>query len=134
MELGVSLSGGETRTDWRRRPLSEAQVQYALDDVRYLLELADVLSARGWQSRNRLDWAEAEYQRLLESVIARGDDEERWRRLPGLHQLNRRGLEAARRLSEWRIEQARARTGRSVRSFVTIFWSPSPSECPRPQA
>src|SRR5262249_18911243 len=39
--LGVSLSGGETRTDWRRRPLSSGQVEYALDDVRYLLDLAD---------------------------------------------------------------------------------------------
>ncbi len=31
--LGVSLPGGETRTDWRRRPLTEAQLRYALDDV-----------------------------------------------------------------------------------------------------
>lgn len=116
MELGVSLSGGETRTDWRKRPLSEAQVQYALDDVRYLLELAEVLSAR-LESRNRLDWAEAEYQRLLDSVIARGDDEERWRRLPGLHQLNRRGLEAARRLAQWRIEQARV-SNRPIRQII----------------
>jgi len=44
--LGVSLAGGETRTDWRRRPLTAAQVQYALDDVRYLLDLADHFAER----------------------------------------------------------------------------------------
>ena len=43
--LGVSLAGGETRTDWRRRPLTPAQLRYALDDVRYLLDLADLLGA-----------------------------------------------------------------------------------------
>ena len=40
--LRVSVFGGETRTDWRRRPLSPAQLRYALDDVRYLLALADL--------------------------------------------------------------------------------------------
>src|SRR5690349_14193577 len=38
--LRVSLPGSETRTDWRRRPLTTAQLRYALDDVRYLLDLA----------------------------------------------------------------------------------------------
>src|SRR3954468_16277029 len=38
--LRVSLPGSETRTDWRRRPLSPGQLRYALDDVRYLLPLA----------------------------------------------------------------------------------------------
>src|SRR5262249_40396422 len=44
--LSTSLSGSETRTDWRHRPLSPAQLKYALDDVRYLLDLADSFSAR----------------------------------------------------------------------------------------
>ena len=39
--LGISLAGSETRTDWRHRPLSAAQLNYALDDVRYLLDVAD---------------------------------------------------------------------------------------------
>ncbi len=44
--MRVAMPGGETRTDWRRRPLSPAQLRYALDDVRYLLDLADRLAAR----------------------------------------------------------------------------------------
>lgn len=115
-ELGVNLSSGETRTDWRRRPLSDAQVRYAIDDVRYLLEVADRLGER-LAAEGRTDWAEAEYQRLLEAIASRSDDEERWRRLPGLHQLSRRGLEAARRLSEWRLDQAR-RSNRPMRQVL----------------
>jgi ribonuclease D len=115
-ELGTVLPGGETRTDWRRRPLSTAQVRYACDDVAHLLDLADHMGARlaEW---GRTDWAEAEYRRLMASIDARTDDEERWRRLPGLHGLNRRGLESARRLAEWRREEAR-RQDRPIRQVL----------------
>jgi ribonuclease D len=113
--LGISLVGGETRTDWRRRPLSHAQLRYALDDVRHLLDLADDIQA-DLQRRGRAAWATAEMEGFLAGVRGR-DDEERWRRLPGLHQLNRRGLEVARRLAEWRLEMAR-RSNRPLRQVV----------------
>jgi ribonuclease D len=113
--VGVTLAGGETRTDWRRRPLSPAQLRYALDDVRYLLDAADILEAR-LDALGRRAWAETEYQALLESIRAR-DDEDRWRRLPGLHGLNRRGLEAARRLSVWRRDEAK-RANRPLRYLL----------------
>jgi ribonuclease D len=105
-EMGISLAGGETRTDWRRRPLSPAQLRYALDDVRHLLPIADRLHARmaDW---GRSHWAEAEYRDLLANVESRNNDEDRWRRLPGLGHLSRRGLEVARRLDAWRRNEAR---------------------------
>ena len=37
--LGTELAKSQTRADWSRRPLSAEQVEYALDDVRYLLPL-----------------------------------------------------------------------------------------------
>lgn len=113
--LRITVTGGETRTDWRRRPLSPAQLRYALDDVRHLLDLADRLAARlaEW---DRTDWAEAEFAASVRAIADRGDAE-RWRRLPGLHQLSRRGLEAARRLAEWRIDEAR-RSNRPLRQVL----------------
>ena len=113
--VGVHLAGGETRTDWRRRPLSEAQVRYALDDVRHLLPLADRLEKR-LDGLGRLDWAEQEYRALIRRVESR-DDDDRWRRLPGLHHLNRRGLEVARRMADWRRDEAK-RVDRPLRQVL----------------
>ncbi len=113
--LGISLAGSETRTDWRQRPLSTAQLHYALDDVRYLLDLADHISERLTQL-GRLDWATAEFDDFIESVARRAADD-RWRRLPGLHSLSRRSLEMARRLAEWRENEAR-RQNRPLRQVL----------------
>ncbi len=113
--LGITLSGSETRTDWRHRPLTPAQLHYALDDVRYLLDLADRFTAKLAQL-GRSDWAEAEFEEFIESIARRGD-EDRWRRLPGLHLLGRRSLEMARRLSEWREDEAR-RQNRPLRQVL----------------
>jgi ribonuclease D len=113
--LEISLGGNETRTDWRHRPLSAAQLQYALDDVRYLLELADHFASR-LEQLNRLEWARTEFEEMIESVARRSADD-RWRRLPGLQSLSRRSLEMARQLAEWREDEAR-RHNRPVRSLL----------------
>jgi ribonuclease D len=113
--LRISLPGSETRTDWRRRPLTAAQLRYALDDVRHLLDLADHLQAE-LKQLGRSGWAEAEFADFLATIENRAD-QERWRRLPGLHQLSRRGLEAARRLAEWREDEAR-RQNRPLRQVM----------------
>jgi ribonuclease D len=107
--VGVTLAGSETRTDWRRRPLSEAQVEYALLDV------ADHLQDRlvRW---DRVAWAEDEFSAFIESVRRRVE-EDRWRRLPGAGTLGRRSLEIARRLYDWRVEEARA-TNRPIRQVM----------------
>lgn len=44
--LQVDLNKGSTLSDWKKRPLSDAQRDYAADDVRYLHALADALRAR----------------------------------------------------------------------------------------
>ncbi len=38
-ELGHKLDKTQTRTNWHARPLTEEQIQYAIDDVRYLAPL-----------------------------------------------------------------------------------------------
>src|SRR5262249_46844228 len=65
---------------------------------------------------SRTSWADAEFDDLVGS-IARRAEEDRWRRLPGLHQLGRRGLEMARRLAAWREDEAR-RQNRPMRQVM----------------
>ena len=134
--LGISLAGSETRTDWRHRPLSAAQLNYALDDVRHLLDLADHFIGRLAQL-SRTAWAEAEIADFIESIAQRAD-EDRWRRLPGLHQLSRRSLEMARRLAEWREDEAR-RQNRPLRQVVrddllVAIAKRQPRNSPRPRS
>lgn len=72
---GVALAKGETRSDWMRRPLSAAQLEYAADDVAHLFELHDVLTAK-LDALGRRDWLEADMARTVELAVA--DDLERW--------------------------------------------------------
>jgi ribonuclease D len=113
--VGESVFGGETRTDWRRRPLTPAQLRYAMDDVRFLLPLADRFH-RELRDLGREAWAEREFADLIGDIENRYD-EDRWRKLSGLHHLNRRSLEVARRLHDWRQSEAR-RQNRPIRQVL----------------
>jgi ribonuclease D len=114
--LGVFVAKGETLTEWRDRPLSDRQVRYAFDDVRYLLPLWQELSRRLGEL-GRSDWAREEFTRLCETVIPSEPDGERWRKLRGIGSLDRRALAVVRELSRWR-DQVAAETDRPVRTIV----------------
>ncbi len=53
--LDVELGKAQTRSDWRRRPLSEAQIRYACEDVAHLLPLHERLRQR-LAALGRSDW------------------------------------------------------------------------------
>jgi ribonuclease D len=97
----------ETRTDWRRRPLSQRQIQYALDDARYLSALRHKLHAR-LEELGRLAWMEEEmeaWQQAVEASLA----EERWRRVSGISGLDPRNQAIVRELWRWRESVAERR-------------------------
>ena len=79
--LGVGLAKTETRTDWTQRPLTDAQVRYALDDVRYLAELRQklILRAEGLGTRAWLDEEMKKYDDP--GWYANPDPQEAWRRI-----------------------------------------------------
>ena len=114
--VGVHLSKGETLTEWRKRPLTPAQIRYAFDDVRYLLPAWLKLSAK-LEKLGRLEWAREEFARLTIAAAPEEPDTERWRKLRGLGSLDRRRLAAVRELFRWREEMAE-RTNRPARVFL----------------
>ena len=100
--LGEKIHGGESFTDWRKRPLTPVQLKYAADDVRYLLAMREKLLARAEKMKRR-SWVEAECERLVHDVLR---EEERWR-VSGSARLSRRQLAVLRELWRWRDRSAR---------------------------
>lgn len=72
---GVILPKGETRSDWLRRPLSPAQLEYAADDVRHLFELHDHLDRRLGEL-DRREWLAEDASRTVHN--AENEAPERW--------------------------------------------------------
>ena len=105
---GVVLEKGHARTDWCRRPLSEAQLAYAADDVRYLLQVWRKLDAE-LTMRGRRSWLDAELDGLLDRATYEIDDRAQWRRIKARTKLKPRALAVLRELAAWREHEARTR-------------------------
>ena len=105
--LGEVLTKGETRTDWRKRPLTKAQLDYAALDVLHLPKLVDLLTEQ-LQEKGRLGWLEDELQRRQRQLIAT-QEQEGWYRLSAVQSLNGKQLGIVRELWHWRDERARTK-------------------------
>lgn len=103
--LGVELAKSHTRTDWSRRPLSTEQVHYALDDVRHLLPLRDILGER-LDALGRTGWLREELAALEDPAAWGTDPEQAWRRVRGLAGLDPGRIALARSLGAWRERRA----------------------------
>jgi ribonuclease D len=106
--VGVQLDKLETLTDWTARPLTDAQIDYSLEDVRYLPDLrrhlGDRLSALG-----RAGWEREEGARLeADSTYRPPDPREFYVRLKASG-LSAASLGVLREVAAWREEAARLR-------------------------
>jgi ribonuclease D len=105
--LGHVTQKGETRTDWRRRPLSERQIEYALADVDHLALLRERLGQR-LDRLKRTAWCAGEIADWLADIRhAQGRD--RWRKVSGSSGMPPRGLAVVRELWAWREREAERR-------------------------
>lgn len=78
--LRQEVDKGSRFTDWARRPLSEAQLVYALGDVTHLAALYPKLRDR-LQKDGRLEWVMAEMGDLTDPALYDTDPEKAWKRL-----------------------------------------------------
>ncbi|HEY6023141.1 MAG TPA: ribonuclease D [Pseudolabrys sp.] len=77
---GDTLDKSHRFTDWTRRPLSDAQIAYALSDVTHLRDVYLALAA-DLEKRGRSNWVEAEMDVLTSPDTYRADPERAWERL-----------------------------------------------------
>lgn len=103
--FGVELAKSHTRADWTRRPLPAAALEYAAEDVEYLLPAYEVLTER-LRKLDRLHWAEEDSAFLLQPALYKGDFRHAVDRLKGAKNLRGRTRAAAARLASWREREA----------------------------
>lgn len=105
--LDIDLPKTETRTNWLKRPLDHSQVDYALDDVRYLRALRVLLLARIIDPHVK-SWLDEEMQNLsMPEMYDPVDDQTRFLKIKGSGSLNRRGLAILQELAAFREQEAR---------------------------
>lgn len=106
---GTALAKAETLIDWSQRPLRPEQLEYALDDVRYLFPVHEALVAR-LAAQGRVEWLADEMRRhYAPDRFRERDPSECWRDARGLFGLTPRQLAIAREVCVWREQTARKR-------------------------
>jgi ribonuclease D len=94
-------------TDWARRPLTDAQVHYALGDVTHLRVIYEKLAARIAEA-GRMGWVAEELEALLDPRLYEPPPEEAWRRLK-VRSRDARFVAIVQALAAWREREARRR-------------------------
>jgi ribonuclease D len=105
-ELEMKLPKSETRTDWLKRPLTKAQLEYAADDVRYLLSLYRQQLGE-LEALNRSAWLREECDRLCSKVFNDQAELSRcWARVKGKERLQGVELAVLQEVAAWREQRA----------------------------
>lgn len=101
----VELAKSHTRADWAQRPLPNNLIEYAAEDVQYLLPAEDVLKER-LDRVGRLRWACEDSMDLLDVALYETDPALAIDRLKGAKNLRGAARAAASRLAAWREREA----------------------------
>jgi len=105
--LDVDLPKEQQRTDWARRPLEDAQLEYAANDVRYLCQVYTRLTD-SLESLGRLAWAREDSARLLDPSLYHIEPEKAYVRVKQGHTLTPAQQQVLRELAAWREETAQS--------------------------
>jgi ribonuclease D len=101
----VELAKSHTRADWSRRPLPLSFIEYAAEDVLYLLPAREMLGER-LDKLGRLAWAMEDSADLLQVSLYENDPQFAVNRLKGAGKLRGSARAAAVELATWREKEA----------------------------
>ncbi len=99
-ELGVDLDKSQTRTNWHARPLTEEQIEYALDDVRYLAPLYKKFTQE--LNQQQLQAVQEDSFAMLDESLYKADPATAGTRIKNLKGLRAKGIAIVNTLAEWR--------------------------------
>jgi ribonuclease D len=102
---GMKLDKSLQVSDWTRE-LSDAQLEYALDDVRYLSAVSATLQ-KNLAAKGRLDWALEACAEAAALALTRPEPDKLYRRVASVSRLNPEQLGVLREVAKWRDQVAR---------------------------
>ena len=134
--FGIAIGKEGQKSDWSRRPLSENQLRYAVNDTRFLEKLADALR-RELSEQGRVDWHRESCRAMVRStrLDSSRDPEEAWR-IKGSGRLGRRQLAYLREIWRWRDQLARRanvppfKVFGNEQIFEVLLWAESHPDIP----
>lgn len=103
--LGVELEKAHSRADWSLRPLTPEQLEYAADDVRYLVQVYQKQRA-ALEQNGRLPWLAEDFAALSDPHTYENPPQEAWRRIKGVNFLKGVQLAVLQQIAAWREQQA----------------------------
>jgi len=103
--LDLEIDKSQSRTDWLRRPLSKAQIDYALADVIHLTSTWKVLEKK-LHDLNRLDWFLSDCVRVTKQHKLNQPETRAWRTVKGIKRLDKKAFAIAASLANLREEKA----------------------------
>lgn len=99
--LNINLEKTHTRADWSARPLSTDEIQYAADDVIYLCEIYQKMTAK-LEKLGRLNWLKEDFAALENSAQYETHPDNAWLRVKGKSKLTGKQLSIIQAVSKWR--------------------------------
>jgi len=102
------LAKQESFSDWISRPLRQKQLEYAADDVIWLMPIYQHLSER-LEARGRLAWLDEEQEKLCTIATYQENNDALLWRVKGVNKLKGHSLAVLRELAGWREAQAKQR-------------------------
>jgi ribonuclease D len=98
---GATLNKEDSFSDWARRPLTQKQLDYALDDVHYLPSIYRKMRQQLVEA-GRLEWLQEDFEAMADAKSYRNDVREAWKKLKGTAAFKGRRLAVLRELAAWR--------------------------------
>ena len=105
--FGIDLPKSSQKANWAKRPLTQAMIEYAINDTLYLVELAERLTEHLY-ALGRWNWF---HESCLKAISAAAEDREKdperiWK-IPGSSGLQGLSLAVLKVLWHWRDEEAK---------------------------
>lgn len=103
--LNINLNKAHTRADWSKRPLTDAEIEYAADDVIYLCDIYQLIH-RKLTELGRIDWLQQDFSEMVAPDYYRVIPEQAWQKIKGTNKLTGKQLSIVQALAEWRERTA----------------------------